>query len=1214
MFSNLHPIDQIKDLIENENLSFLIGAGFSKNISPDFPLWRELLADAIWEKYGTGKENERKKKEKAIADKVIREHGLLGVASKIVSDAGFHEAVDYYIEQHIPYLALANDGSVVIKIAGNELEGKASLECHQLLRQLNIKNIYTFNYDNALEFCLGDKRVYGIEKKKLEEELERRKREIESLREEYGSFLQEAEQIKISTSELTSGSVSPDSKKSVGEYRDLENLEKMNHEFSERLKELNSMVFNLAVRVGEVQKKLDDSYLVISKSSDITQTDEGRNIFKIHSSLRLNQNEEYGFDGDKHSHYIITQDDYENYERKHSAFVNLMRIDLLRKRFCIIGVSGSDANFLAWIGWVKDVLDKTGNEDGIQQKHSFFVYAGNDSLSTDMKQMLENHFIIPVILKDYFKDAKDDTERVKKFLEYIQPSINNTIEMVRLWKIVDRRNLESTKSLSIDEVSLKQLCKLSNTNVFFKPLSIVHYAAVGIENSAYYNLKDAVDEKLKVIIAAMRCSMLPIRPILLKELTEVLHKSKDSYIKEGLGYVTRRHKLLYNPDSLTKSELAEDRYTSILSRLYLYDFPSERECTFECKTGLDHIRLYSLQRLLYDTSSIDLKDNRIVSLFANPQELTLANDWLNMLTRDIDSPIGDAARRSIKKYNTYHLSEYVDSYLKEMREKKEPETYGKVSNTIYLGGRGSGYENAAVLLNSLIELGVTFAERAVLSDNDWIDLAHELMPYHPYSVSFYTIARGSKDSVINRVAQELMYEGHSYEVASNVLKRILEAICCKNVPDWMIEPMAQFAKCLFVAVPVSRWGKIFKEKILLYLDYANKKAHYNTQKAIYEMISAGVEYIKDKQIKLVLLKHVLQAKVNERTGNFLNALAISAKDGVTVKDFAPLSKLLVDFAQKKNGRMQAYILFNLSSLLNRDDLLKVSDVLAEQALNDNYLAVPYAYLIKNIREKSSAIKDKIAEREDVWQSGISDTGARIGDGYVKVSQIDKILHFSKTQASHIWDDLVETLKKVNARLDRSRNPKVDQGMFSSENTFREIVMDMRLFVHRHSDYLQRKPNFNEVVTDLENTYYRCCFNKTILQMISDDETYRAIRRMMTETEIGGIESLSTEYKALVSCLLSKESAYVNYLFLHLSWVIKDHKDFFSQQEFVALFIAILDSYQKYFMELDKQDRWNIRGCEKEIAEKCLIEISKVLTEWGYKHPFWSAYKKKFFVK
>lgn len=172
MITNIPPIDQIKTLVESESLSFLIGAGFSKNISTVFPFWKELLTDAIWAKYGSGRETERKRKEKALVNKVIREQGLIGVASKIVLDAGFHEAVDDYIEQHTPYLDLTEDGSVVLKKAGKELADKVTLDCHQLLRQLNIKNIYTFNYDNALEFCLGDKRILSKEKAELKGDLE----------------------------------------------------------------------------------------------------------------------------------------------------------------------------------------------------------------------------------------------------------------------------------------------------------------------------------------------------------------------------------------------------------------------------------------------------------------------------------------------------------------------------------------------------------------------------------------------------------------------------------------------------------------------------------------------------------------------------------------------------------------------------------------------------------------------------------------------------------------------------------------------------------------------------------------------------------------------------------------------------------------------------------------------------------------------------------
>lgn len=1211
MITNIPPIDQIKTLVESESLSFLIGAGFGKNISTVFPFWKELLTDAILEKYGLDKEPELNQKEEALVNKVIREHGLLGVASKIVSDAGFHEAVDDYIEQHTPYLDLAEDGSVVLKKAGKELADKVSLDCHQLLRQLNIKNIYTFNYDNALEFCLGDKRILSKEKAELEGDLRKTEYERRLLQDEYSIFLQEAERTKNGLSALTREGESRGDLKSVEVNKD---QEKKNSEYLERLKRLDAKVFNLTSRLKEIQKKLDDSYLVISRSSDIAQTDDGRNIYKIHGSLRLSQEEDYGFDGDKHAHYIITREDYESYERKHGAFVNLMRIDLLRKRFCIVGVSGGDANFLAWIGWVKDVLDKTGNEDGLQQKHSFFVYAGTDDLSRDMKQMLENHFIIPVILKDYFPNADDDTERVKLFLEYIQPSINNTTKMVKLWKDVDRASLEQGRSFSMDKVALRQLCELSKKNMFFKPSSPVHYATVTVEDSSYRYLKDADDDKLKVMIAAARCSLLPVGPSLLAQMKTASTKSKDTYIKEGLGYVTRRQKLLYAPQTLTRAEMVGDGYTAILKRLYLYDFPSEKECAFTCETGLDRIRLYSLQRMLFSRSKIDLREDNIVSMFANPQELTLVSDWLNWLERDLESPIKEAAKKYRENYKTYHLSEYVEAYLKEMREKKEPDPYGNITETIYLDGRLFGYENAAVLLNSLIEMGVTFAGHTVLTDKDWVDLVHELMPYHPYPMVFYTIARGSKESVIKRVAQELMYDGHSYTIASDILKRLLKALCNENVPGWMMGTMSQFARCLFVAVSVSKWGKPFKEIIIPCLDYADKKAEYNTQKALYGMVSAGVEYIRDKRMKLMLLKRVLESHITEKTDNYLNLIAIAAKEGVATRDFAPLAELLVGFAQKKRGRLQSYILINLSPLLGRDDMLMVCDVLEAQALRDNQLAVPYAYLIRLVREKALAFKAKIAAREDVWQSGISGSGARMGGSHVRVSQVDKILHFDGRQVSHIWDDMVLTLKKVNDRLDHSRNPIMDQGMLSSENTYREMVMDMQLFVHNHANQLQSKQNYEDVVADLEQTYNRCCFGKTILQMISDDEMYRAIRGMMIRTEIDGIESLTAEYKALVSCLLAKESISVNHLFLHLSWVMKEHKEFFGQQEFLSLFMAILDSFEKYFGTDRLPERWDICGCEKEKAESCLMEISKVLNDWGYRHPFWTRYEKQFFVK
>lgn len=56
--------------------------------------------------------------------------------------------------------------------------------------------------------------------------------------------------------------------------------------------------------------------------------------------------------------FIFTEEDYRTYPEKFAPFINLVRQSLLENVFCLIGFSGDDPNFLHWIGWVRDMLDK----------------------------------------------------------------------------------------------------------------------------------------------------------------------------------------------------------------------------------------------------------------------------------------------------------------------------------------------------------------------------------------------------------------------------------------------------------------------------------------------------------------------------------------------------------------------------------------------------------------------------------------------------------------------------------------------------------------------------------------------------------------------------------------------------------------------------------------------------------------------------------------
>ena len=73
-------IIRIKHLLNNKSLSFIIGAGFSKNMSNKFFDWGDLLKPIITEMYHIDDEKEIEHK--------IEEIGYLGNSSRICTKEG----------------------------------------------------------------------------------------------------------------------------------------------------------------------------------------------------------------------------------------------------------------------------------------------------------------------------------------------------------------------------------------------------------------------------------------------------------------------------------------------------------------------------------------------------------------------------------------------------------------------------------------------------------------------------------------------------------------------------------------------------------------------------------------------------------------------------------------------------------------------------------------------------------------------------------------------------------------------------------------------------------------------------------------------------------------------------------------------------------------------------------------------------------------------
>lgn len=1185
-------------------MSFLIGAGFSKNINKEaFPSWKELLSDAIWMKYGSGNDSERADLEKQVSDKVLQEKSLLDVASGMVTDAGYHEAIDQYIEAHTPYLAISEGQTVLVK-DGAIMPDSVNEECHRLLKQLDVHNIYTFNYDNALEFFLGNKEVLSKRKDtllaeitKAQQELKETEDRLEVIRKTLSSEPSEKEMA------YQTQSLSDDARVNINELRKAE-TERQRQLISIRGKENELDVIN---------KEIENAYLIVKKSSEIALTSSGHNIFKIHGNLRTVDEPHYGFDGDKHAQYIITKEDYDTYETKHQAFVNLMRIDLLRNRFCIIGVSGSDANFLTWINWVKDVLDKVGEEKLAERSESFFVYAGKDDLGRDMQQMLKNHFIQAIVLKDLFPEAVDENQRVKAFLKYIQP--NNTLhteKLTKLWRNIDRRFWLNKNNDALPEgEALEELCRLSSSILFHRANSSVHSSAKNVQLSIDRYAKEGLDlQHARIIAAAIRCSLFPFNNASSNNLT-LLSNVNDDFVRETFNYAQRRYLLLTDPSRLNDKLLGNDGYSKLLKRLFLYDFPSKEDYDMFCDSGLDFIRAHSIQMLLFGSSDIKLEES--ARKFASPQELVLADDWLSWLEQSQKTPLHSMAEKYRTKYLIFRLSDYFRSYLTEMKKRDEVSSYGNITETIYVDGWYAGYENASVILNSILELGITFAGHSVLSDDDWIAVTKELKSSFPYPLAFYTIARNSKETVCKRVAQELIYDETAYNYLPELLKRMIVSIASESTPRDMVPAISRFAKELFVAVPVSKWGKIFIHTIDEFLTQSVKNSSYYTLKDFYRFAAEGIAHIRNKGIKIRVLKYILD-NLEEKKSHLdseVNSLAIAVSRGLTVRDFEPLAEQLVSYVSGRD-KIDTYVIINLINLLSKNNKRRVYDALEKQSLNDPYLADAYSFYIKAEKGWSVSYKQKLISRKDIWQTGIGEKQISFGGRFVKISSVDSMLHFSRKQCMVIYNDLKSVLGIVRKHLDSPKHEIIDKGWMSLENYFREIAIDMLIFVHHHKDDLSIQPDFEETISALNDVYARCLFGKTVLQMLADDKVMRAIRSMILEIEINGIQTLRPEYEALLGMILTRNTKSVNVCLQHISWAIKEYKEFFNTDNFNSLLISILDSYAQFFISGNSRS-WDVLGCEKEEAEKHLCSIASTLSSRNLSNPFWSNYKKRYYL-
>ncbi len=777
----------------------------------------------------------------ASDDDLINKYGYLGIASEYVRRKGYHEAIDDYISERTPVLVPNANGNGEYELKLNnkimvDQNGKsvsADVSCHKWLLALGAPAIYTFNYDNALD-VYQDNIITDKEKEKfqnlisdinrLKDARERCKEIINKQTNENSNFSSDGDSYAISQDKVLEDSMIPELNKELESF-DIQPKASQR----ENLGAINSAINKKKNELSKLQQSLEKKYLIVKNSSKISESGNQRCIFKIHGSIR-EEGENFGFDEDHHLQYIICQEDYDSYLKKHEAFVDLMRISLMRNSFCIIGFSCDDPNFMLWLNWVKDIMDRSQEVSQNDKLRKFFINVDNSNLPKDKQLLLENHHIEIINLHEIYKKAKNCNERMKLFLRNIQLTIEAEKSSAALWNSIHlNQSDKNNKSVTYDKETLDRFWETSKLSL---PHSSVYsqtgsYVRNDLLNSIPIQNHQLSTSIAKLLLMAMDEENLPFDKRLSNmDLQDKFHSQLKNY-KEPLSQFDD-YEILNNTLSCIGSSDSKpgpnsrEEYIDILNDFYLFNIDSAinklknwkptdiyskvvdmvMKCTFLTVTKVQDSDIEPfLDNKQYKSDQEYLSVLQIL-LYSRPS--SAENHVYNRILRKINELCG--ANRNLVK-----LRDYVDSIITATKEKEEIKPLGSFSKSFSFSYDEDALSSCKLIV--MLAKGGVFTvmnRHPFIKKEDWYQVLTRIYTKYPCACLFYTFLYGDKDLAI-RVAQLYTFspDKDMQKPLENILHSILTSTSLNLLPD-VINTLFIYAQYFIRIVKIDIWQETFK--------------------------------------------------------------------------------------------------------------------------------------------------------------------------------------------------------------------------------------------------------------------------------------------------------------------------------------------------------------------------------------------------------------------
>lgn len=1112
-------LNDVRAKLATKQVSLLVGSGFSKNVSSKFLSWEELLFDLVYqmnkdvfcdEFLRAAKTSYRGLDRTAYmrqkCSEVISKRGYLDIVSDYLKQTS-PEAITTYIEDRTPYLEYEND-ELVMELGGNrQILKPESLGLHRMILELPWNNVYTTNYDQLLDICVDETQFQTFS-----DEIEQLRREISDLNKDLSHSIKQSEELDLSVTPSTNIAESNGQEILQPVGMSQEELHKKKEEYRQTHQQYYSSIKAKQEQIEIKEQAQVNCFNVVRSAGDL-QLKRNNNIIKLHGSLRNKEQRKsfsFGFDGDHKKQYIISREHYEDYPIDHEPFTQLMRISLLQESFCLIGFSGDDPNFLAWVHWVKDILRREVSKTKKSNSYKIYLIDVNETpLDPARELFFENYNILRIPLMaqgvlDLIRGSEalpTGPERIKHsiqmFLNFLgdHEKMNlvipaSDLSVISQWQAVWGRlnfySLDLWQSRDLVAASLVQLEPIRK-KITIPPLKDLYVQnqekilKLLVPGNMWYLKKEFYSDALRLLLHAVHDSFFPLTYAL-----------DQAYIDKLLAEpaTARETQNLLNISLSMSSGLALDEATGFQKTLALaFSFKFEELSAHlkKWQPATDEVmKKAGFLSFLSVTESEELLESELRNheQFSPEQrlyvyELLAFVKMTKYWSRDqkLDKMIA-----AFKVSGFISIEENLRHLYEKMGEKPErPEPLGKGRYSVGQPQEDDEHPNTRyalkflmLLVQSGFQLNVRRASK--ISAPEWYQIINKGFEIYPSAFLFYGLQLDNED-YLRRLGQDYassakLENGLLDSIAINLLDGV------KSVHHEYKKNSYIFLSAMLIGVDPEIWESKFMH--LWRKGVADLSVFEEQHRNLTNPLNAfALKYLKIEAHLLEVLKNCLEEVVKgdkDIVTNYLyylnrnvhyNELKRNGLD-INVIDL-PVQTIIEKLSLDNAANLK--VLANIHALLNEDHKLKITEKLRKldfSKIQDPRVLQLSVYFLKDEAAILNGLKSELINSSSLWYSGIHGDTVYMGSHPLELSRITAD---ATTFGGLSWTDqelitIYEKLKVGLPDLKRHTNSHHPWG-----SSFEELISEMFWFVSCFKEKLNTLDTFPETESAVKELYH-----------------------------------------------------------------------------------------------------------------------------------------------